>query len=69
MCNFQQRDQGWIEDARAEGVEEGLEKGKIEMAINIFREDMHLSNEEIIEKLIVKFGITREEAKENLKKY
>ena len=74
MCNI---GQGWIEDARAEGredgLEEGLEKGieigTIKTAINIFREDMHLSNEEIIEKLIVKFGITREEAKEKLEKY
>ena len=49
--------------ARAEGFEEGIEIGTIKTAINIFREDMHLSNEDIIEKLIVKFGITREEAR------
>ena len=49
--------------------EKGLEKGKIEMAINIYKEKMHLSDEEIIKLLISDLGITREEEKENLKKY
>ena len=59
MCNI---GQGWIEDARAEGREEGIEIGSIKTAIKIYKEKMHLSNEEIIKLLISDLGITREEA-------
>ena len=58
------------EEKYAEGLkEEGTKIGEIKAIINLLRDDFNFTDEEIIEKLMIKLKLSREEAEESLKKY
>ena len=58
------------EEKYAEGLkEEGTKIGEIKATINLLRDDFNFTDEEIIEKLMIKLKLSREEAEESLKKY
>ena len=51
---------------REEGREEGIAKG-IEKIIEIYREELNFEDEIIVQKLMKKYDLTREEAEKYLK--
>ena len=53
------------QEGRREGREQGRQEGKIYGAIAVYR-DFNMSEEEIAEKLQMKFGVTSEEAAQYL---
>ena len=54
----------FLEEGRLEGIEEGLLKGRIQERIDIYRNEDHLSDEEIIRRIMSKFNLSEEAAKE-----
>ena len=61
MCNLSQ---GLIEEGRKEGREEGRREGRIEEAIDLYRTEMGLADEAIIWKIIDRFSLTYDSAKD-----
>ena len=54
-------------DARREGREEGREEGRVLQSIDIYREEMHLDDEQIKQKIMDKFSLDESEAKQYMK--
>ena len=58
---------GW-NDGWDNGRKSGQEEGRILDCIEMCREDLHMTDAETIEKLIKKFGISRDKAEKYLEK-
>ena len=54
------------QEGREEGIAEGVAKG-IEKIIEIYREELNFEDEIIVQKLMKKYDLTREEAEKYLK--
>ena len=53
-----------MEEGRQEGRQEGRLEGRIQERIDIYRNEAHLSDEEIIRRIMMKFDLSEEAAKE-----
>ena len=63
MCNLSE---GLIEEGRKEGLQEGrkegLQEGRIIEAVIIYRDEMHMSDDKILDVIMNKFSLSMEEA-------
>ena len=64
--NFEKGMAEGVVKGREEGIAEGLAKG-IEKIIEIYREELNFEDEIIVQKLMKKYDLTKEEAEKYLK--
>lgn len=67
MCTFaDEMENRGIQKGILLGREEGREEGRIMEAVSIYTEELHLSKKEILDKIMIRFGLKKEDAKNYL---
>ena len=63
MCTFIDE---WENKGIKIGIKQGISDGKILGAISVYRDELHLNTNDIIDKLMMKFGLKSDEVKKYL---